>query len=150
MKTSAIIPAHNEEATISKIVQTILVHVDEVIVVDSCSTDRTVKLAELAGAKVVSTEKPGKHIALYKGVSLAKDNLIAFMDGDIQNPSPGFVTKPLKRLYENNMASIVKGYYTRPFHNSPNGGGRLTELCSRPLLALFFPRIIIRTTAFVR
>ena len=53
---SIVIPAYNEEATVAKVVSVArkLSYVDEVIVVDDGSTDRTVEEAENAGATVIS------------------------------------------------------------------------------------------------
>ncbi len=37
--------------------------------------------------------------------------------------------------------ALVKGFYTRPLHGEPTGGGRVTELVARPVLELLFPEL---------
>ena len=68
MYATAIVPAHNEQATIGRIVSALQPDVQEIIVIDSASTDETASVAKRAGAKVISVIKPGKHLAIRAGV----------------------------------------------------------------------------------
>lgn len=85
MKVAAIIPAHNEAATIGDVARVALEcgHVDEVIVVDSVSADDTAAVAADAGARVVSAETSGKGEAMASGASATDAGVLLFLDGDL-------------------------------------------------------------------
>ncbi|GAA4971644.1 glucosyl-3-phosphoglycerate synthase [Actinoplanes utahensis] len=159
-KVSVVIPARDEQATIGAIVATIrrdLVEqvplVDEILVVDSRSTDATAAVARRAGARVVSQDRmtsglprmEGKGDALWAGLAASSGDVVAFVDGDLHEFSSHFVTGLLGPLLTDPGVEFVKGFYHRPL-NGPvsvetDGGGRVTELCARPLLNLFFPEL---------
>ena len=84
MKISVIIPAFNEERSIGKVITDIpkeLVH--EIIVVDNACTDRTVEVAESAGARVVREERRGYGYACLAGIAaLNAPDIVVFLDGD--------------------------------------------------------------------
>lgn len=84
MKVAAIIPALNEEASISRVVAGVPRDcVDEVIVVDNGSTDRTADAARAAGARVVRKERRGYGYACAAGVAAASHaDVLVFLDGD--------------------------------------------------------------------
>ncbi|MEV6490929.1 glucosyl-3-phosphoglycerate synthase [Actinoplanes sp. NPDC051633] len=155
---SVVVPAHNEEATVGAIVATIRRNlmdraglVDEIIVVDSRSTDRTVDVAEAAGARVISQDEmtrdlprmEGKGDALWAGLAAATGDVVAFVDGDLRDFSAHFVTGLIGPLLTDPSVEFVKGFYHRPLAHAsgvePDGGGRVTELAARPLLNLFWP-----------
>ncbi|MFD4179534.1 glucosyl-3-phosphoglycerate synthase [Rhodococcus sp. NPDC058514] len=154
---SVVLPALNEEKTVSAVVDTI--HpllgslVDELIVLDSGSTDETADRAAAAGATVVSREQavpglapvPGKGEVLWRSIAASTGDLIAFVDSDLINPDPEFVPKLLGPLLTVEGIHLVKGYYRRPLRVSgtedANGGGRVTELVARPLLAAMRPEL---------
>lgn len=154
---SVVLPALNEEKTVSAVVDTI--HpllgglVDELIVLDSGSTDETADRAAAAGATVVSREQavpglapvPGKGEVLWRSIAASTGDIIAFVDSDLINPDPEFVPKLLGPLLTVEGIHLVKGYYRRPLRVSgtedANGGGRVTELVARPLLAAMRPEL---------
>ena len=155
---SVVIPARNEEATVGVIVTTIRSNlmqsvqlVDEVIVVDSRSTDGTAAVARAAGAVVVSQEDMtrglppmrGKGDALWAGLAATSGDVVAFVDADVDPFDSRFVSGLLGPLLTDPSISFVKGFYHRPLsfggHSEPDGGGRVTELVARPLLNLFWP-----------
>jgi glucosyl-3-phosphoglycerate synthase len=157
-RVSVVIPARNEEATVGAIVSTIreqLVQavplVDELIVVDSRSTDTTAKVAAEAGALVVSQDRitrglprlEGKGDALWAGLVAASGDVVAFVDGDLEDFDAHFVTGLVGPLLTDPRVGYVKGFYHRGLHHpagvEPDGGGRVTELTARPLLNLFWP-----------
>jgi len=85
MKTAVIIPANNEEQSIGKVLNDIPVTVDEVVVVNNCSSDRTVKVAEDAGAVVLHEDVLGYGAACLKGIEYLKNKdfeIVVFLDGD--------------------------------------------------------------------
>jgi glucosyl-3-phosphoglycerate synthase len=157
---SVVIPARDEEATVGAIVATIrqsLVDrtglVDEIVVVDSRSTDATAKVAAAAGARVVSQDDvtrglprlAGKGDALWSGLACARGDIVAFVDGDLREFSPHFVTGLLGPLLTDRSVEFVKGFYHRPLVGTASveadGGGRVTELAARPMLNLFWPEL---------
>ena len=154
---SVVLPALNEEQTVAAVIDTI--HpllgglVDELIVLDSGSTDETAVRARAAGARVISREEavpgldpvPGKGEVLWRSVAASTGDLIAFVDSDLINPDPAFVPKLLGPLLMGDGIHLVKGYYRCPLRVSgtedANGGGRVTELVARPLLAALRPEL---------
>ena len=82
---SVVIPCLNEEDPIGGVVREVLAqNVDEVIVVDNGSTDRTAEKATRAGARVVSEPRPGYGRACAAGVAAVRPDtdIICFLDGD--------------------------------------------------------------------
>jgi glucosyl-3-phosphoglycerate synthase len=159
-RVSVVIPARDEEATIGAIVTTIrqslmerVPLVDEIVVVDSRSTDATAVLAEAAGARVVSQDEvtrglprmEGKGDALWAGLAETTGDLVAFVDGDLRDFSAHFVTGLLSPLITDQTVEFVKGFYHRPLRSATgveaDGGGRVTELAARPLINLFWPEL---------
>ncbi|MFC0033209.1 glucosyl-3-phosphoglycerate synthase [Micromonospora chaiyaphumensis] len=159
-RVSVVLPARNEEATVGAIVSTIRQHlmdrvplVDELIVVDSRSTDRTAQVARAAGAEVVSQDAmtrglprlTGKGDALWAGLAAAEGDVVAFVDADLREFRPHFVTGLVGPLLTDPSVDFVKGFYHRPLVGATgvesDGGGRVTELMARPLLNLFWPEL---------
>jgi glucosyl-3-phosphoglycerate synthase len=159
-RVSVVIPARDEEATVGAIVTTIRQHladrvplVDEILVVDSRSTDATATVSRAAGARVVSQDEitrglprlEGKGDALWAGLAASTGDIVAFVDGDLREFSPHFVTGLLGPLLTDPSVEFVKGFYHRPLVGGagvePDGGGRVTEICARPLLNLFWPEL---------
>ncbi|WP_042574717.1 glucosyl-3-phosphoglycerate synthase [Rhodococcus sp. MEB064] len=152
---SVVLPALNEEETVAGVIDTISPLlgriVDELVVLDSGSTDRTAIRATAAGATVVSREEavpelvpaPGKGEVLWRAIAATTGDLIAFVDSDLIDPDPQFVPKLLGPLLTTDGIHLVKGYYRRPLAGSAeaHGGGRVTELVARPLLAALRPEL---------
>lgn len=157
-RISVCIPTLDEAATIGPIVRTIVTHlvdeiplVDEVLVIDSGSADATRTLAAEAGARVLLSAaiRPeagtyqGKGENLWKALQAAEGDLICYVDGDISNFDPRFVTGLVGPLLADRGLDYVKAFYKRPLGNGDalqaNGGGRVSEILVRPLLSLFYP-----------
>ncbi|MEU3624926.1 glucosyl-3-phosphoglycerate synthase [Amycolatopsis coloradensis] len=157
---SVVLPARNEAATVGVIVEMIRESlmrryplIDELVVVDSCSTDATARVAAEAGARVVRQDEAlpelgvqrGKGEALWKGLASTSGDLVAFIDADLIGCPPEFVTGLLGPLLADPGIVYVKGCYRRPLVHQgrvePDGGGRVTELVARPLLNLYWPRL---------
>lgn len=154
---SVVVPARNEADTITGVVHACTelagALVDEVVVVDAGSDDRTAELAVAAGARVHNAAQvlaelgpsQGKGDALWRSLEVTSGDLLVFLDADVRNPSPRYVTGLLGPLLTAPDVSFVKGFYDRPLHTAqavqPGGGGRVTELCARPLLNLLWPTL---------
>ncbi len=152
-RISVCIPARNEAATVGPIVHSIVSAltsssggaplVDEVVVVDDGSIDQTAELAHLAGARVITADTPsgGKGQAMRSALKASDGDLIAFVDADVTNFGPHFVSGLLGPLLLDESVTLVKGFYQRPLHGAPDGGGRVTELTARPIIELLFPHL---------
>jgi glucosyl-3-phosphoglycerate synthase len=144
-----VLPALDEEATIGDIVSAIrrdLVPdlVDDVVVVDSESSDRTAHVAATSGARVVRATRTGKGAALWQGVRSTDSDLVVFVDADLRQFDSRFVVALLGPLLTDPAIHFVKAAYDRPVLDPANpgmGGGRVTELTARPLLAAFYPEL---------
>lgn len=132
---TVIIPAFNEEKTIGKVVQFCFKEplVSEVIVVDDRSTDTTRLIAENEGAVVIISEKRGKGTSMKEGVQFAANQLLVFLDADI-DPYPAGTLSVLVQPIIDNECDFVKGAFTR-------NAGRVTELVAKPLLKIFYPEL---------
>jgi glucosyl-3-phosphoglycerate synthase len=159
-RISLVIPARDEAATISEIVGTLRTALvkdapllDELVVIDSNSSDATATLAERAGATVyrasdIAPEQGnhhGKGEALWKSLFVTSGDLLVFVDADLTGWGPHFVTGLLGPLLTDPGTLLVRAAYTRlrtgnDGTTSPDGG-RVTELVARPLLSLYWPEL---------
>ena len=157
---SVVLPALDEQDTIASVVDSIspLVDglVDELIVLDSGSTDDTGIRAGAAGARVVSREqalpevpiRPGKGEALWRSLAVTSGDIVVFIDSDLIGPDPMFVPWLVAPLLTGDGLALVKSFYRRPLTvgdasggAGATGGGRVTELVARPLLAALRPEL---------
>lgn len=157
---SVCIPTLNEAKTIGKeivILRSELVQryplLDEIAVIDSGSTDGTREIAASFGADVhLASEilpeagaKRGKGENLWKAIHQLRGDIIAYIDADIKNIRPHFVSGLVAPLVFRPDIRYVKAFYDRPLVSShgtrPSGGGRVTEILVRPLFSLFFPEL---------
>ncbi|MGL5810724.1 MAG: glucosyl-3-phosphoglycerate synthase [Nocardioides sp.] len=156
---SLVIPARNEAATVGDVVTRVrkalidtVPLVDEIVVIDSDSTDDTFAIAANAGATVYRSADirpdlgtfPGKGEAMWKSLFVATGDLLVFMDADLLEWDTHFVPGLIGPLLTRPEIALVKGFYERPLRaGDPDGddtaayqGGRVTELVARPLIAL--------------
>lgn len=157
---SLALPALNEEETVSKVIKMMKKELagrfpllDEIVLIDSNSTDRTREIAKQEGVPVYIHQhllerlKPrtGKGEALWKSLLVTRGDIIVWIDTDIVNIHPRFVYGILGPLLINPQVQFVKGFYRRPLRvgakMQAGGGGRVTELTARPLLNLFYPEL---------
>jgi glucosyl-3-phosphoglycerate synthase len=159
-RISVVIPARNEAPTIGGIVAAIrrslisdVPLVDELVVIDSDSTDDTAAIAVAAGAVVHPAgsirpelgHHPGKGEALWKSQFVTSGDLLVFIDADLTEWGPHFVTGLLGPLLAAPDVLLVKGFYDRLLDDGSGRpslqGGRVTELVARPLLSLYWPAL---------
>lgn len=133
---TVIIPALNEEETIASVVTFAKgqPQVTEVIVVDDKSLDKTVSIAQENGAKVITSTKLGKGASMKDGILCATNDIIAFLDGDI-DPYPHYTIKLMTDPILQGEVDFVKSSFNR-------NAGRVTELVAKPLLSIFFPALL--------
>jgi glucosyl-3-phosphoglycerate synthase len=151
---SVCLPARNEAATVGEIVRAIrhdLIEtcglVDEVVVMDDGSSDRTVEEAEDAGARVESVTAilpelgsgSGKGNAMWRSLSATRGDVICWVDADIRRFDAHLVAGLIGPLLLEPEIDLVKGFFRRPADGLPHGGGRVTELVARPLISKLFP-----------
>jgi glucosyl-3-phosphoglycerate synthase len=154
------LPALNEEKTLGRIIQVTQQKLmrdfpllDEMVLIDSGSTDQTAAIAQELGIPVYQHDEilpqhgsfRGKGEALWKSLHVLKGDLIAWIDTDIVNIHPRFVYGILGPLLRHNTVQYVKGFYRRPLKVGDTlqagGGGRVTELVARPLINLLYPEL---------
>lgn len=160
LRISLALPALNEEETIGALIRMMkrelmqkVPLLDEIVVLDSNSTDRTREIANKESVPVYihqhllerMGERHGKGDALWKSLLVTSGDIIVWIDTDIVNIHPRFVYGIIGPLLQNPQIQFVKGYYRRPLKvgmkMQAGGGGRVTELTARPLLNLFYPEL---------
>ncbi|WP_329463846.1 glucosyl-3-phosphoglycerate synthase [Streptomyces sp. NBC_01431] len=154
---SVVLPALDEEATVGAIVTAIrdalmtsaTPLVDELVVIDSGSTDRTAEVAAAAGARVVHRDAilpripalPGKGEVLWRSLLVTSGDIVCFIDADLKDFDPAFVSGIVGPLLTDPDVDFVKAMYDRPLGEAAGQGGRVTELVARPLLNLHWPQL---------
>ncbi len=161
LTTSLVVPARNEAATVGDVVARVrsalmetTTLLDEIVVIDSDSTDETHSVATAAGAVVHRSKEirpdlgshPGKGEAMWKSLFVTRGDLIVFMDADLVDWDTHFVPGLLGPLLVDDGVALVKGFYERPLRDDAGNesafeGGRVTELVARPLIALEWPEL---------
>lgn len=154
------LPALNEEKTIGTVIKRVknalmdrVPLIDQIVVIDSDSEDRTAEIAAELGVPVHRhsqiLKELGSHVgkgeALWKSLHVLDGDIVAWIDTDISNIQPRFVYGLLGALLREPRIQYVKGFYQRPIRQGDKlmaeGGGRVTELMARPLINLFFPEL---------
>nr|MBA2701914.1 glucosyl-3-phosphoglycerate synthase [Chloroflexota bacterium] len=157
---SLVLPTLDEEETIGPIVRKAFREMvgrvpllDEILVIDSVSSDRTREIAEAEGARVVQHPDVlarygsfrGKGEALWKSLFETSGDIVVWADTDVRNWHHRMVYGTLGPLLHEPRLQNVKGYYQRPIVEGgmlkEGGGGRVTELVARPLINLFYPEL---------
>ncbi|MFI6880492.1 glucosyl-3-phosphoglycerate synthase [Streptomyces sp. NPDC050400] len=154
---SVVLPALNEEETVGEIVSVIrrelmteaVPLVDEIVVIDSGSTDRTSEAAAAAGARVVHRDtilpripaRPGKGEVLWRSLLVTSGDIVCFVDADLKEFSADFVAGIVGPLLTDPDVDFVKAMYDRPLDGAAGQGGRVTELMARPILNLHWPQL---------
>jgi glucosyl-3-phosphoglycerate synthase len=157
---SLALPALNEEETVGRVIRMMKKELmqrapllDEIVLIDSNSTDRTREIAAKEGIPVYVHQnllerlgaRRGKGEALWKSLLVTRGDIIIWVDTDIVNIHPRFVYGIIGPLLLNSQVQFVKGFYRRPLRvgmkMQAGGGGRVTELTARPLLNLFYPEL---------
>ena len=161
LKISLCLPTLNEEKTIAKeilIMKSELMTryplLDEIVVVDSGSTDKTREIARAFGADVYEAKDilpglenfKGKGENLWKALYVTEGDIIVYLDADIKNIHYRFAYALIAPLLFYDNVKYVKAFYDRPIAIGknkirPTGGGRVTELVIRPLFSLYFPEL---------
>ncbi|WP_327666174.1 MULTISPECIES: glucosyl-3-phosphoglycerate synthase [unclassified Streptomyces] len=154
---SVILPALNEEETVGEIVSEIrrtlmtdaVPLVDELVVIDSGSTDRTSEVAAAAGARVEHRDtilpripvRAGKGEVLWRSLFVTSGDIVCFVDADLKEFSADFVSGIVGPLLTEPGVDFVKAMYDRPLAGAAGQGGRVTELMARPILNLHWPQL---------
>jgi len=161
LKISLCLPTLNEEKTIAKeiiIMKSELMTryplLDEIVVIDSGSTDNTLEIAAAFGADVFEADQifpelerfKGKGENLWKALYVTKGDIIVYLDADIKNIHHRFAYALVGPLLLYDHIKYAKAFYDRPIAIGknkvrPTGGGRVTELVIRPMFSLFFPEL---------
>src|SRR5829696_353427 len=162
LTVSAVLPCRNVADTVGEILDEIHAVngraggeplVDQILAVDADSTDGTAKVAASKGGEVYSENEllshyggaHGKGDAMWRSLSVAKGDLVIFADADTKDFKPQFVYGTLGPILSVPGVRFVKGAFRRPFKSNDavevDGGGRVTELTTKPLFNLFYPEL---------
>jgi glucosyl-3-phosphoglycerate synthase len=159
LSISLCLPTLNEEKTIAKeivIMRSELMTryplLDEIVVIDSGSTDKTRHIARSYDVTVYKADDilphlkkfKGKGENLWKALYVTRGNILVYIDADIKNIHHRFAYGLLGPLLISDRIRFTKAFYDRPISVGenkwrPTGGGRVTELVTRPLFSLFMP-----------
>ena len=157
---SLALPALNEANNVGNVIRAVkgalmdnIPLLDEIVLIDSDSTDQTREIAASLGLPVHIHQKllpnygarVGKGEALWKSLQVTHGDIVLWIDTDIVNIHPRFVYGVLGPLLYDPRVQFVKGFYQRPLKSGEvlekGGGGRVTELTARPLLNLYYPEL---------
>jgi nucleotide-binding universal stress UspA family protein len=160
VRISLALPALNEEETVGRVIRTVKKELmedtpllDEIVLIDSNSSDRTREIARAEGIPVYIHQeilpglhpRDGKGEALWKSLLVTRGDILLWIDTDIVNFHSRFVYGILGPMLQNPRVQFVKGFYRRPLRvgskTQAGGGGRVTELIARPLFNLFYPEL---------
>lgn len=143
-KIVVIIPAFNEEQSIDKVILDVPRDwVDEVIVVDNNSTDKTAAIAQTAGATVLAQPQQGYGNACLKGIEYAKSlnptpDIVVFIDGDYSD-YPEEIPIVVEPILEHNMDMVIG---SRALGNRQKGSMTIPQIfgnwLATTLLRLFY------------
>ena len=111
LSVTVIIPAYNEEGSIAKVIKEIPSLVNEIIVVNNCSTDKTATVAARAGATVLDENRMGYGYACLKGIEHAArqqspPDVVVFLDGDFSD-YPVELIKIIAPIQNNEVDFVV-------------------------------------------
>jgi glucosyl-3-phosphoglycerate synthase len=164
LTVTLILPTRNVAATIGPILDAVARLnertglLEQVIVVDADSPDGTAEIARASGAEVYSENEllpaygpsQGKGDAMWRGLSVARGDIVMFADSDTTDFGEHFIYGTLGPLLSTPGVQFSKAAYRRPFSADgqavADGGGRVTELMAKPLLNFFYPGL----TGFVQ
>ena len=158
---SLCLPTLNEEKTIAKeivIMKSELMTryplIDEIVVIDSGSTDNTRGIARSYDVVAYKASDILPHLGKYKGkgenlwkaLYVTRGDILIYIDADIKNIHHRFAYGLLGPLLLYEKIKFAKAFYDRPIAVGkdkwrPTGGGRVTELVVRPLFSLFMPEL---------
>jgi len=142
LSITLVIPAHNEEQGLPRVLGSVPGGVDEVIVVDNDSSDRTAEVARSFGARVVSEPRRGYGSAYMAGLAAATTDLIATADADGTYPVeriPGLVGVLVSDALDFVSARRVPDDHAGNFDNILRfSGNAVLTACT---MALFLRRI---------
>lgn len=109
-KTAAIVPAFNEEATIGNVLRVLLAakELDEVIVVNDGSTDKTAEISLASGVRiVVLPQRKGKGNAMREGAKHTSAQIIAFFDADLIGLSPEHISQLINPILKQEAKMVI-------------------------------------------
>ena len=158
VKVAVILPALNEEKTVGKVIECALEVkntgiIDDVILIDSDSSDDTVQIARTFNIPVYLHREirpelgsyTGKGEAMFKSLFSTDADILAWVDTDIENIKPTFFYGLIGPMLFNREIKFVKGYFARPIRIESGGielgGGRVTEILARPWLNMYYPHL---------
>jgi glucosyl-3-phosphoglycerate synthase len=154
---TVVLPAREVADTIGPIIEQLRALgplIDQILVIDAASEDGTADVAASLGAEVHEEsallpefgQALGKGDAMWRALSVARGDVIVYLDSDTRAFSAHFATGMLGPLLCHDDVRFVKAFFRRPFTTAdgevrPIDGGRVTELTARPLLSAFYPEL---------
>src|SRR3990167_5918355 len=144
------LPIYNEATTIAKTIRIVKKCgnlIDEIIAIDSGSSDGSVEICKKFNIKTITDKQSakdlnislqsGKGCNLWASLYYLNTDIIFWIDTDIQNIGEQFITGIVGPIIMDKKINFVKGYYHRPKNDA-----RVTEIMVRPFINLIFPELI--------
>ena len=133
---SVIIPAFNEEKNIANSIEIAKKCnlVNDVLVINNLSTDKTERISMENGARVKRCNYKGKGYAMEEGIKYAVNDVIVFLDADVKYEHQNIVQELAMPIIEN-KTDFVKSAFDRTI------GGTVTEIVVKPMLNLIYPNM---------
>jgi glucosyl-3-phosphoglycerate synthase len=162
LSITVLIPAKEVSSTIGDVIRrTVRPLLDarvihRIVVIDAASQDGTAGLAIEAGSQVLQRadiaselgSSLGKGDALWRGLLATDGDIVAFLDGDTEDPVPAHLIGIIGPLIMFDGIQMVRACFDRPFKSrngniTPHGGGRVTEIMARPILNMHWPELAV-------
>lgn len=153
---SVCIPARDEQSTIGPLIASLSkdlsAHgglIDEIVVLDHGSRDRTAEIARAAGATVFDADRvahawgpaQGKGDVLWRSLLVSRGDIVIWLDADLTAFPLDGVRRLVQPLLVDPEVVLVKGAFDRSLHGRAGEGGRVTELAAKPALRLLAPEL---------
>lgn len=141
LKISVVIPCYNEEEGVRHVIERLPAYVDEVVVVDNNSTDRTGEVARSLGARVVHEKRKGYGAAYQAGLPAVTGDVTVTLDGDGTYPSEQ-IAELVDHLVENKLDFVSASRFPLRNPQAMNFSNKVGNMVLTAGMALLYARVV--------